>query len=209
MYRRFAGLLVIILLAVSLGACNLTTSAPQVTNQQTEVAQQVEATMVALQATMQAGVQASPIPGAGVQQPQPQATAVPPTGQSSEPTGSITGELTFPNGSIPQLRIVAFEVAEGRPTGQYYYIETNPGQTAYEMTQLPATSYFLIAYTLPSYSGQPMAAGYTQAVVCGLSASCTDHNLVGVQVNAGQVTQGVNPTDWNAPPEVYPNDPVG
>ncbi len=119
------------------------------------------------------------------------------------------GDITFPSGEAPQLRIVAFEVAEGRPTGQYYYIETNPGQTAYNMTQLPATSYFVIAYTLPDYSGEPMAAGYTQAVTCGLTENCTDHSLIPVAVNAGQETQGASPTDWNAPPQTYPNDPVG
>ncbi len=209
MYKRFASLFMIILLAVTLGACNLTTSTPQAINQQTEVAQQVAGTMIALQATMQAGVQTTPVPGVQQPQIQPQSTAVPPTGPGTEPTGSITGDLTFPVGAVPALRLVAFEIAEGRPTGQYYFITTNPGQSAYEMTQLPATSYFVIAYTLPDYSGQPMAAGYTQSVTCGLAANCTDHSLIPVQVNPGQTTPGVNPTDWNAPPETYPNDPVG
>ncbi len=204
MSRRFASLFAVIILAAALSACNLTTSGLQAPNE-TEVALQVAATMSAIQATMQAGGQKQAQPPQ-----QPQATSVPSTsGQNNEPTGSITGSLTFPNGETPALRVVAFEVAEGRPTGQYYYIMTTPGQTAYEMTQLPATTYFLIAYTLPSYSGQPMAAGYTQAVTCGLSAGCTNHNLIAVQVNAGQSTQSINPTDWNAPPEIYPNDPVG
>ncbi len=214
MDRRFVGLFVMILLAIALSACNLTTStpltpAPGAVNEQTAVALRVEQTVVALQATMQAGTHATPAPGTQ-QQPQAQASAIPPSGQSTEPTGSIMGDLSFPSGGeMPALRIIAFEVAEGQPTGQYYYIDTNPGQTAYLMTQLPATSYFVIAYTLPSYSGAPMAAGYTQAVPCGQTENCTDHSLIPVQVNAGQEAQGINPTDWSAPPETYPNDPVG
>lgn len=197
MSERYMRIMMGLLLAVILSACNLTTSAPQPNIQQTQMAVQVEATMTSLQATMQA---------AG--QPAQETTALPSPRQGSEPGGSIAGKLSFPGESVPPLRIVAFEVAEGQPTGYYYYIETQSGQNAYQIDELPQATYWIIAYTLPG-QGEPMAGGYTQAVRCGLTANCSDHALIEVNVNAGQVIQGVDPTDWHAPPETFPNDPVG
>jgi hypothetical protein len=64
----------------------------------------------------------------------------------------------------------------------------------------------LVAYVpgdAPDWGG-----GYTAAVLCGLSVDCTDHGLLPVTVIAGQVTSGIDPTDWYAEPGAFPPNPV-
>jgi hypothetical protein len=37
---------------------------------------------------------------------------------------------------------------------------------------------------------------YSQYVLCGLRASCSDHTLIEVTVAAGQTRTGIDPSDW-------------
>ncbi len=39
-------------------------------------------------------------------------------------------------------------------------------------------------------------------------ASCTDHTLIDVKVEADTVTSDVNPGDWYAPAGSFPTDPL-
>ncbi|MBL8063115.1 MAG: hypothetical protein JNK32_08865 [Anaerolineales bacterium] len=115
--------------------------------------------------------------------------------------GGIAGQLNYPSNFIPSLVVTAF-AADG--SGDYSYIITNENSSTYQIENLPAGNYYVVAYV----SGGGLQAGYTQAVLCGLSAECTDHLLLPVPVKAGQVTNGVNPIDWYAPEGTFPPYPI-
>lgn len=113
--------------------------------------------------------------------------------------GSVTGDLSYPSEGIPPLRVVAFNTGDNT----YYYVDTAQNQTTYQIDNLPAGTYNVVAYTM----GGELSGGYTQAVPCGLSVSCTDHTLIPVAVSDGQLTGSVNPGDWYAPPGTFPPMP--
>jgi hypothetical protein len=122
-------------------------------------------------------------------------------------TGFIAGTLSYPAEALPAMAIVAFKVG-GAPT-DYYYTITDAGASSYQIAGLEAGSYYVVAYTVGG-GGFPsgLAGGYTQAVPCGLSVSCTDHSLIAVHVNAGQFVGGIQPADWYAPDGSFPAYPV-
>lgn len=118
----------------------------------------------------------------------------------AEGTGSITGALSYPSEYIPPLRVFAFQVG----SENYFYVDTAENQSSYQFDNLPTGYYQVVAYTL---NGK-LAGGYTQAVPCGLTVDCTDHSLIEVPVNSGQVVTGVDPGDWYAPEGSFPSAPV-
>lgn len=136
-------------------------------------------------------------------------TEAPPTptpAPTQRPTGSISGKLGYPSDFIPPLRIVAFNTI----TGEYYWQNTVKNQTSYRFSELPAGSYHVLAYLIDNPSDSFYAA-YSNFVKCGMTASCVDHNLITVEVKAGQETIDVNPVDWYATdPTVlgWPLDPT-
>lgn len=136
-------------------------------------------------------------------------TEAPPTptpAPTERPTGSISGKLGYPSEFIPSLRIVAFNTV----TGEYYWQNTVKNQTSYRFSELPAGSYHVLAYLIDNPSDTFYAA-YSNFVKCGMTASCVDHNLITVEVKAGQETIDVNPVDWYATdPTVlgWPLDPT-
>jgi hypothetical protein len=113
----------------------------------------------------------------------------PPGKDLTKLTGSISGRLTYPSGSIPALRVVAFNVG----TRNWYYINTNPGAGAYTISDLPPGTYHVVAY-----DARDNAGGYADA----------NHELINVVVNGGEKTSGADITDWNAPPGTFPPDPT-
>jgi hypothetical protein len=115
-------------------------------------------------------------------------------------SGGIAGQLSYPSNFIPAQTIVAFDV--NGPA--YYYVTTAENQNSYQIDNLPAGSYYVVAYLQDG----TLSAGYSQAVLCGLLAECTDHSLVPVNVVSGNVTNGVNPQDWYAPPGSFPDSPL-
>ncbi|MEJ5224713.1 MAG: hypothetical protein WHV44_09680 [Anaerolineales bacterium] len=116
-------------------------------------------------------------------------------------TGSIQGTLIFPSSFIPAQRVVAFNLANGL----YFFTDTRDGQSEFTIENVPTGTYHVVAYTLTTpYS----AAGYSAAVLCGLSADCTNHTLLEVTVTAGAATTDVNPHDWYAPEGAFPRDPT-
>ncbi len=131
-----------------------------------------------------------------------------PTGTPTLPAsadGGISGNLMYPASGIPALRIVAYQI-DG---SAYYYVDTSPGATTYQLAHLPPGTYHVVAYPLPSpgFSGGG-PGGYSQMVLCGLQAGCADHTLIDVVVTAGHVTTGVDPNDYYAAPGTFPPDPV-
>jgi hypothetical protein len=126
------------------------------------------------------------------------------------PMGTVTGNLSFPSSFIPAMRIAFFNLADGSVS----YTDTGMNQGTYSIN-LPAGSYHVISYPYSagmgkSPAGSPMegaAGGYTQFVLCGLTAACSDHTLIPVVVTAGQ-TIVINPGDWYAPEGTFPAMPT-
>lgn len=139
--------------------------------------------------------------------PFPQQAGAAGTSMPSSPIadGSISGDLMYPASGIPALRIVAFRLG----SNAYYYVDTNVGQSSYEMQHLPPGTYHVVAYPLPGggFRGGP-PGGYSRMVPCGLQYGCTDHTLIDVVVTSGNVTTGVNPNDYYADPGTFPPSPV-
>ncbi|MCX8061012.1 MAG: hypothetical protein N3D16_00360 [Anaerolineales bacterium] len=126
--------------------------------------------------------------------------AAQPTTPSAPQFGSIRGSLSYPSEFIPPLRVVAINVA----TQETFFVDTAENQTSYQIDNLPPGEYYVIAYTQDGL----LTGGYTQMVPCGLSAECTDHSLIPVAVQAGEVTSGIDPADWYAPDGAFPPLPV-
>jgi hypothetical protein len=92
--------------------------------------------------------------------------------------------------------------------------------TQYRLIGVEAGDYFVL--TIPSSppyywetasgarTGGPLhfGAGYTKAVQCGLTVSCTDHTLVPVHMSTGATVTAIDATDWNHDPS-YPLVPGG
>ena len=116
----------------------------------------------------------------------------------SSGTGSISGTLSYPSNFIPALRVMAVSATEQG----YSYVDTQPNQSTYKISGLAPGKYHVIAY-----AGGELSAGYTLAVLCGLSVECTDHSLIDVVVVAGTNTPNINPQDWYAPPGSFPPMP--
>lgn len=121
---------------------------------------------------------------------------------SSMPAASISGHLSYPGEFIPELRVVAFAADE---PGKYYYVDTVQNQSTYQVLNIPAGSYQVVAYLLNPAS--KLAGGYSRAVACGLLNTCTDHTLLKVSVAPGQAMGNIDPGDWYAPAGTYPPRP--
>jgi len=115
-------------------------------------------------------------------------------------TGSITGSLSYPSEYIPPLRVFAFQV----DSENYFYVDTAENQSTYQISNLPTGYYQIVAYI----QNGNLAGGYTQAVPCGLGVECSNHELLDVPVNIGQVVTGIDPADWYAAESAFPPAPV-
>jgi hypothetical protein len=143
----------------------------------------------------------------------PAATDLPLTESEEAPPpalpGGINGALSYPSEFIPPLRVVAFRLENGQPNGEFNFIMTSENQSTYQIDGLEPGQYWVVAYTIPAGEGIPqgLAGGFSHAVPCGLAVDCGDHSLITVEVQAGQLTGGVDPVDWYAPEGTFPQDP--
>lgn len=112
---------------------------------------------------------------------------------------AITGSLSYPSEAIPPLRVVAFDVLTQEPVAS---VETAAGQSSYTLP-VPNGVYYVVAYTQDG----SLAGGYSAAVLCGLSVSCTDHSLIPVPAANGMASDGIDPGDWYAPAGAFPPAP--
>ena len=123
------------------------------------------------------------------------------TGMTNDGTASISGNhLTFAGSQMPPLHIYAIRTDV---PGSYCMASTLANQRSYSIAGLSVGTYVVIAYRA---DGKRASGGYTQAVPCGLGASCGDHTLIPITLHDGQAATDVNPNDWNAgnlPPEPH------
>ncbi len=146
-------------------------------------------------------------------EPEPAATEMPLTTAEEIPPaalpGGVSGALSYPSEFIPPLRVVAFRLENGQPNGEFNFIMTSENQSTYQIDGLEPGQYWVVAYTIPAGEGIPqgLAGGFSHAVPCGLSVDCGDHSLITVEVQAGQLTGGVDPVDWYVPEGTFPQDP--
>ncbi len=192
-----------LLCAATLGLMAACTFMPAPVPPTADLAKMVEATLAA---------QGILVPTAATEWAPPTLVPVAATSAPSTPTlvvslpGSISGALSFPGARIPPLRIVAYR-GEGGPR---YAVEVPLDSTAYTIHDVPPGIYHVVAYVASSApKGFPIgqAAGYSQAVLCGLWFGCDDHSLVGVTVGSGEAVSGIDPQDWYAPDGTFPPMP--
>jgi hypothetical protein len=119
---------------------------------------------------------------------------------SNIPTGMIIGTLSYPAETLPSERVVAWNTADRT----YFSVDNAAGQSDYRL-KVPAGTYHVVAYVIGG-AGLPsgLAGGYTNMVPCGLSADCTDHTLIPVEVKAGDTIENINPGDWYAEASAFP-----
>lgn len=117
-------------------------------------------------------------------------------------TGTIRGRLSFPSEYLEPQRVVAFDSETLEPVAS---VETDGGQASYSL-RVPEGNYVVVSYPRdPEMSA--FVAGYSQAVPAGLIYGLEDHSLIEVEVEAGSVVTGVDPTDWYAPEGTFPAEP--
>jgi hypothetical protein len=148
---------------------------------------------------------ASPTSQARVMAPTTQPTQSPTITATATPTpnakGSISGTVGYPSEGIPALTVYAFKQGE---LSTYYQVSTPANKNIFTISDVPAGTYLVVAY--PQNTSE-LAGGYTKAVPCGLLASCTDHSLIPVVVEAGKTASGVEVKDWYAPAGTFPAKP--
>jgi len=123
----------------------------------------------------------------------------------AEQAGAISGQLGYPSEFLPGQAIYALSV----DLKSYYKVESVSYQGRYTMVGVPAGDYFVYAVARWGTAQQRFGAGYTKAIACGLSVSCTDHAPLTVHVERSQTTTGIDPIDWYADPGQYPLIPDG
>ncbi len=133
-----------------------------------------------------------------------QGTAQPPVLTTSSAPGSITGTLGYPAEGLPAMRVTAFNMQ----TKQVYFVDTVLNQNIFRLEDLPPGEYQVVAYSLGGDGFPPgLAGGYTQYIVCGAEANCTDHSLAPVTVLPGEDTFGIHIGDWPLAEGTYPPMP--
>jgi hypothetical protein len=126
------------------------------------------------------------------------------TATVSSAPGSITGTLGYPAEGLPAMRVTAFEVQ----TKQVYFVDTVLNQNIFRLEDLPPGEYQVVAYSLGGESFPTgLAGGYTQYIICGAQANCTDHSLAPVAVLPGEDAFGIHVGDWPLAEGTYPPMP--
>ena len=137
------------------------------------------------------------------------ATSSPPATATTAPvaTGSISGLLGYPSDFIPAMKVFAVSTTD---SSKWYRVDTalNPPGNSYTLTNVPAGTYKVYAYTSNSTPTNFAGGSYTEYVRCGMQPPCADHTVIVIAVTAGQTTTGVDLRDWYAPQGAYPPPPA-
>jgi hypothetical protein len=109
----------------------------------------------------------------------------PPGQEPTATVGSIAGVISYPSGTPPSLKVVAFNVK----TNYWYWVGTASGDTYFTLAELPPGTYHVVAY-----ADNGNAGGYADEA----------HNLIDIIVRAGQ-TANIEINDWEGS---FPSNPV-
>lgn len=115
-------------------------------------------------------------------------------------TGTISGNLSFPGGTLPDLTICAERI--GDASISYCAVRSAPDGAAYSF-DVPVGSYYVYAKLQIAQDGYSTTyrAYYNQYVLCktGSCAASLHTKYLPVTVTAGTEISEVNPTDWYTP----------
>jgi len=126
----------------------------------------------------------------------------------SDSTGAISGNLSFPGEFIPRQQVVAFQLKNNQWNGTWFSTITKSNSKTYIINDIPPGKYWIVTYSIPEDKiDAKLSAGYTQAVVCGLSVDCTDHRLKVVEVHQNETLKEIDPGDRYAPENSFPENP--
>ncbi|MEW6567179.1 MAG: hypothetical protein AB1449_03255 [Chloroflexota bacterium] len=115
--------------------------------------------------------------------------------------GTVTGLICYPSEPpLPPLTLYFANVDTGTVTAQ----EHTDGTGEYSVDLEPGT---YVAYAW--HAELSLGGSYSQAVPCGLTASCTDHSLIEFAVSSGMTTSGIDICDWYGMPGDVPTPPGG
>jgi uncharacterized protein YceK len=130
----------------------------------------------------------------------PAATQTPsPTPSPTPVKSAATGKVCYLVGQAIPAMTAYFQ---NSATGAVAELTIATGQITYTATLTPGT---YIAYAwLPDFS---FGGLYSNAVPCGLKASCDDHAARPFTVQAGKVTKGIDLCDWYTGPFEIPYPP--
>ncbi len=126
------------------------------------------------------------------ERPRPTVTSTP----GSVETGTISGDVCRPQMTTPTAMVLYFDEVT---SGEVVTMNLRANQDSY-LVELPVGTYIAYAWLIDRSD----TAGYTDAVACGLDATCTDHTLLPFNVQADSRTNGVDICDWNAAPVPAP-----
>ncbi|MFS8160424.1 MAG: hypothetical protein ACMG6E_09515 [Candidatus Roizmanbacteria bacterium] len=112
--------------------------------------------------------------------------------------GSVEGELGYPAGGIPPLKVFAISNTD---ESVFFYTETGSNQGTFTIKDVSPGTYHVIAYK------GDFAGAWTKSVPCGLTVDCTDHSFIDVVVKPGETATGIKVGDWYAPEGTFPEMP--
>jgi len=136
------------------------------------------ATSVAATLTAAAPPTATPAPAATVPlEPSP----------SPMSGGAVSGSMCYPSEGIPPMTAYFENVA----TSAVITLPIAQDQSSFSLELSPGT-YTAYAW-LPGFT---FGGSYSQAVLCGLTVSCTEHQPVPFEVTAGAILVGIDICDW-------------
>jgi len=114
--------------------------------------------------------------------------------------GNVTGRICYPSEMIPPMTLFFADTS----TNEVYEFDHPDGSSTYQV-ELPPATYVAYAYR----TGTSIAGSYSEAVLCGLTVSCTDHTLVPFEVIAGETTEDIDICDYYGEPGDIPDPPDG
>jgi hypothetical protein len=108
--------------------------------------------------------------------------------------GTIEGSMSFPGEGIPDYIEVC---AENQSTKEVLCTTERINNSKYTygigyMLAVPAGGYYVYALD----PNRNYKAYYSEFVTCGLSIDCPSHDLILVEVKAGEMVSEVDPQDW-------------
>ena len=152
---------------------------------------------------------AAPVEAAPAPVPDAAVAAADAAPASAPTTARISGRLTYPSEELPVMRVCAVDSTE---PGSAVCVRTLAHQDAYRL-DVPAGAWWLLAWPQDTGTeGDPGLLSAASACLTSGATGCDDHALQLVQVQAGDVRDGLDINDWyydrgEFPPPKPPRDP--